>query len=304
MVGTRIRESIGTSNGCQHALSDFENDLPLKFRTSVCSLAGIHISGSRYHSKVPLTIKTPMIVKVVNEEADIPDAMVDGKPTLVYWNIVGLALPIRLALVYAGVDFADIRIDAGDPTSENYNKAYPKAKFGKLFEIFSFPNLPYYLDGDVMITQTNAILRFIARKYNMVSPKEHMTDMYCDQLTDLEAHLVQLIYVKGVDALMGWYKKSVPRTLSRFSKLLKEAGSPFLIGTEPHIDDFKLYTFLQKMQVLQEQLGSDDTKDMIPANLLEYMKRIEDLPKVKEYLASSDHLAKPINNPNAKWVGS
>ena len=32
--------------------------------------------------------------------------------------------------------------------------------------------LPYYVDGDVKITQSNAILRHLARKYDM--------GMYCD----------------------------------------------------------------------------------------------------------------------------
>jgi len=30
-----------------------------------------------------------------------------------------------------------------------------------------FPNLPYYIDGEVKLTQTNAILRHISRKHGL-----------------------------------------------------------------------------------------------------------------------------------------
>ena len=32
---------------------------------------------------------------------------------------------------------------------------------------FDFPNLPYFIDGDVKLTQTNAILRHISRKHGL-----------------------------------------------------------------------------------------------------------------------------------------
>jgi glutathione S-transferase len=244
-----------------------------------------------------------MKFEVVTEESGVPDAMVDGKPTLVYWNIVGLALPIRLALAYAGVDFVDIRIEAGDPTGDNFNKAYPPSKEGKLSKIMSFPNLPYFLDGDVAIAQTNTILHFVARKYGLVSSQEHMTDYYCDQLTDIEDEMAKIVYGKSAEAVLEWYKTSAPAILSKFSEIIKSGGKAFLTGDAPGIDDFKLYCVLHKMCVVQEDLGSDETKPIVTDDLLEYMKRIEELPKIKEYLSSPDHLPKPLNNTVAKWIG-
>ena len=38
----------------------------------------------------------------------------------------------------------------------------------------SFPNLPYYMDGDFKVTQSNAILRYIARKHNMLGNTEEV----------------------------------------------------------------------------------------------------------------------------------
>jgi glutathione S-transferase len=245
-----------------------------------------------------------MTFKVVNEESGIPDAMVDGKPTLVYWNIVGLALPIRLALAYACVDFVDVRIDAGDPKGDNFNKAYPPSKAGKLSKIMPFVNLPYFLDGDgVAIAQTNTILRFVARKYGLVSSQEHMTDYFCDHLADIESEMTRFMYGKSAEAVLQWYKTSAPVILAKFSEILKNGGKPFLTGVTPRIDDFRLYSVLHKLCMVQEDLGSDETKPIVTDDLLEYMKRVKEIPKIKEYLSGPDHLPKPINNPIAKWIG-
>ena len=72
----------------------------------------------------------------------------------------------------------------------------------------------------------------------------------------------------------------------------------------PHIDDFRLYNVLHKMSVMQEDLGSDDTKHIFSDDVvLQYMKRLEEeLPKIKEYLASPNHMARPVNNTMASWV--
>jgi hypothetical protein len=38
------------------------------------------------------------VVEVLKVE-DVPDKLIDGKPTLVYWDIVEYVQPLRLALV-------------------------------------------------------------------------------------------------------------------------------------------------------------------------------------------------------------
>jgi glutathione S-transferase len=244
-----------------------------------------------------------MTVKVVHKSEEIPDKPIDGKPTLVYWNIVGLVLPIRLALVHAGVDFEEVRIEAGDPKAPDLLEAWRTAKHGRLSKVMHFPNLPYFLDGDgVALTQTNTILRHVARKWKMVSAQEHMTDLACDQLTDFESQMIGLVYGKGPSFVLNWYKTDVPGVLVKFSDML--SGTPFLTGDEPGIDDFKFYSFLHKMRLIQEDLGSPETKGIITDDLVAFMTRIEDLPNVKEYMAGPDHQSKPLNNTMAKWIGN
>ena len=60
-----------------------------------------------------------------------------------------------------------------------------------------FPNLPYFVDGDIKITQSNAILRHIARKNDLcgetVADKARV-DMMADCAMDLRNGIVRLAY--------------------------------------------------------------------------------------------------------------
>ena len=78
-----------------------------------------------------------------------------SKPVLCYWDIRGLAQPVRLLLAYTGTEYEDKLLSCGP--APDYDKSCwfdNKFSFG-----LDFPNLPYYIDGDVKLTQSNAILR-------------------------------------------------------------------------------------------------------------------------------------------------
>jgi glutathione S-transferase len=74
-------------------------------------------------------------------------------PTLGYWDIRGRAQPIRFLLKYAGVEFNDKRYEFGPGSTlaqiESIRKYWltDKSNLG-----LDFPNLPYYIDGDVKVS--------------------------------------------------------------------------------------------------------------------------------------------------------
>ena len=62
---------------------------------------------------------------------------------------------------------------------------------------FDFPNLPYYQEGDLKLTQSSAILRHVARKHDLEGKTEAekaRADMLADVLGDYRDPLVKLCY--------------------------------------------------------------------------------------------------------------
>ena len=73
----------------------------------------------------------------------------------------------------SGVEFEDKMLSCGP--APGFDKS---CWFDNKFSLgLDFPNLPYYVDGDVKVTQSNAILRFIARKYDNKMLGTNMTEM-------------------------------------------------------------------------------------------------------------------------------
>ncbi len=81
-----------------------------------------------------------------------------SKNTFGYWNLRGIAYPIKLALAYLGVDYEDKRYGLDSDGLAEWGK-------NKFNLNLNFPNLPYWKDGSQTLTETRAILKSIARKY-------------------------------------------------------------------------------------------------------------------------------------------
>ena len=78
-----------------------------------------------------------------------------------YWDIRGLGAPIRYLLEYLQVPYEDKQYFLGE--APDFSKeAWFKVKHTMGFD---FPNLPYLIDGDVQITESEAIFRYICNKY-------------------------------------------------------------------------------------------------------------------------------------------
>jgi glutathione S-transferase len=239
-----------------------------------------------------------MPVIVVTKSEDVPLAAVDGKLTIVYWNIVGLVQPIRLLLAQADADYVDVRIEGGDASHVDYKQDWLRAK-EKLSTVLHFPNLPYMLDSNgVNLSQTDTILKYLARKYDLmgVPGKEHVVDLALDELKDIEGALIQRAYPKGADAVAAWFEESGPKYVRTFTGLLQT--NDFLTGDRVSVADFKLYSVLSKLRVVQNELSQ---VTVLNEAMNSFMKRIEELPSIKAYMAGPNYHQRPINNPCAKW---
>lgn len=78
--------------------------------------------------------------------------------TLGYWGIRGIVQPIRFLLAYLGVKYTDKRYISGE---EWFNK--DKLNLG-----LTFPNIPYYIDNDIQLTESSAIPIYLIKKNNKI----------------------------------------------------------------------------------------------------------------------------------------
>lgn len=75
-----------------------------------------------------------------------------------YWNIRGLGQAPRLLLSHAGVDFEEKTYDV----DQNSQKWFEDDKINMGLD---FPDLPYLLTPELKLSQTNAILKYIAERW-------------------------------------------------------------------------------------------------------------------------------------------
>jgi len=212
-------------------------------------------------------------------------------PVLGYWKIRGLAQHIRLLLHYAGEKYIEESYAA---TGSAPNWSYEQWTSKKYNLDLDFPNLPYYKDGDITLTQSLAILFHIGAKHNLngKTPKEKSEVVMIQQeLSDLRTRFIMMCYSPDAETftkVKSQFLAALPEKIKQFSDFLKE--KKFIVSDEVTSADFNLYDFLDVMKKL------DPTCLEKYSNLQEYLHRIEELPSIKAYMASPDYIAYPFNN--------
>ncbi|XP_061435986.1 glutathione S-transferase Mu 1-like [Lethenteron reissneri] len=209
-----------------------------------------------------------------------------------YWDIRGLAHAIRLLLEYVGEEWEDKLYVVGDAPGYD-RKAWleQKHKLG-----LDFPNLPYLLDGDVKLTQSNAILRHIARKHGLVGQTEKqqaMVDMLENEAMDIRMRLVYLCYGPDFAKNRPGFLESVPPKMQALSTFLGD--KEWFTGDKLTYVDLVLYDVLDQHRLFDASL-------LLPhPNLGQFLQRVEALDKIAAFMKSSRFIKSPINNRMASW---
>ncbi|KAJ3585841.1 hypothetical protein NHX12_012249 [Muraenolepis orangiensis] len=210
---------------------------------------------------------------------------------LAYWDIRGLAQPIRLLLEYTDTKYEDKLYVCGE--APDYDKTCwidEKHTLG-----MDFPNLPYLVDGDRKLVQSNAIMRYIARKNNLCGETEDemvRVDLIENQSMDFRNGFVQICYGDH-DTLKPGYLKNLPGVLKQLSDFLGEGK--WFAGDKITFVDFLMYELLDQHRMFEPKC-LDDVK-----NLKELLDRFEALDKISAYMKSSRFIKTPVNNKMAKW---
>ncbi|KAL4827828.1 hypothetical protein H8958_004965 [Nasalis larvatus] len=212
--------------------------------------------------------------------------------TLGYWNIRGLAHSIRLLLEYTGSSYEEKKYTMGDaPDYDRSQWLNEKFQLG-----LDFPNLPYLIDGTHKITQSNAILRYIARKHNLCGETEKekiWEDILENQLMDNRMQLARLCYDPDFEKLKPEYLEGLPEMLKLYSQFLGK--QPWFLGDKITFVDFIAYDVLERNQVFEPSC-----LDAFP-NLKDFISRFEGLEKISAYMKSSRFLPRPVFTKMAVW---
>uniref|UniRef100_A0A2K6B8J0 Glutathione S-transferase n=1 Tax=Macaca nemestrina TaxID=9545 RepID=A0A2K6B8J0_MACNE len=212
--------------------------------------------------------------------------------TLGYWDIRGLAHAIRLLLEYTDSSYEEKKYTMGDaPDYDRSQWLNEKFKLG-----LDFPNLPYLIDGTHKITQSNAILRYIARKHNLCGETEKekiREDILENQLMDNRMQLARLCYDPDFEKLKPEYLEGLPEMLKLYSQFLGK--QPWFLGDKITFVDFIAYDVLERNQVFEPSC-----LDAFP-NLKDFISRFEGLEKISAYMKSSRFLPRPVFTKMAVW---
>ncbi|XP_025143925.2 glutathione S-transferase Mu 1 isoform X2 [Bubalus bubalis] len=177
-----------------------------------------------------------------------------------YWDIRGLAHAIRLLLEYTDTNYEERQYSVGDaPDYDRSQWLNEKFKLG-----LDFPNLPYLIDGTHKLTQSNAILRYIARKHNMCGETEEemiRVDILENQVMDVRFAMARICY-----------------------------SPDFLTYV-----DFLVYDVLDMHRIFEPKC-----LDAFP-NLKDFISRFEGLKKISAYMKSSRFLPGPLFMKLAVW---
>ena len=160
-----------------------------------------------------------------------------------YWDIRGLVEPIRMILHHNNVPYKFENFFM-DP---KMGKFHPSWQEGKLKLGLDFPNLPYYIDKDVTISQSGAILKYVGKKYGLAgqTPQE---EAKIDEIADvikLELHYFFFLTCYSGDRFETMKEFAIAQARQVFKQFDVFLGDKeWLFGSDMKYPDFHLWSML------------------------------------------------------------
>jgi len=192
------------------------------------------------------------------------------KPVLHYFDIRGKGEQIRVILAYLGIDYVDKRITREAWATEKAN--YP------------FGQIPFYEDDKVAIPQSQAIVRYLARRHGLYGRKkeeEVQVDVALEIARDLRKDVMQtLLNVSDfANAKKEFTTAKLPGHLEKLEKLL--ANSDYLVGNGVTVADLVVFDLLDNF--VKNIVPNYDTNFPKTAAL---HNRLRKHPKIDAYIQS------------------
>ncbi|XP_036076565.1 glutathione S-transferase P isoform X1 [Rousettus aegyptiacus] len=231
--------------------------------------------------------------------------------TIVYFHARGRCEAMRMLLADQGQSWKEEVV-----TRETWLQGPLKASC-------LFGQLPKFQDGDLTLYQSNTILRHLGRSlgprvrteacsaachlpcsmlpcmwtrgpaqpglYGKDQREAALVDMVNDGVEDLRRLCVHLIH-HDFEEGKARYMQELPGHLKPFETLLaqNQGGQSFIVGNQISFADYNLLDLLLNHQVLAP--GCLDSFPLLSA----YVARLSARPKLKAFLASPEHVNRPV----------
>mmetsp|Transcript_37869 Transcript_37869/g.86312 ORF Transcript_37869/g.86312 Transcript_37869/m.86312 type:complete len:240 (-) Transcript_37869:51-770(-) len=216
------------------------------------------------------------------------------KLTMGYWAIRGLAAPMRMMAAYSGTEIEEMRYAATKKADDSGWET--PAWFGEdkpvLAEKNAMINLPYMIDGDKVVTQSNSCFFFMQKKCGL-EPKDDAA--VCDnqqvmmQVFDLRNDAMKVVYggtdKEGFKKGAPEYFKGVSGHYAKLNGFLRQKGTPFFGGAEPLSGDFFAFEMIDMHSAIAKKIGVADPLDSC-AELKAFFAAFKALPKMQGYFES------------------
>lgn len=215
-------------------------------------------------------------------------------PIVGYWNIRGLVSPIKYLLEYAGVSYEEKHYICGPPP--NFER--PEWLADKASLDMDFPNLPYYIDGDIKLSQSEVIMRYLANKHNLHGKnlKDQLrAELIAAQVRDYHMEFVRIVYNPQFEELKKDYMKNLPAKMEALVKFL--GSNKYVCGDYVTYADFVLFEYLELQALFMEDLFKNYP------TLEQYHKNIMALEAMDRYIKSDRFIKYPFNGGPALFGG-
>lgn len=194
-------------------------------------------------------------------------------------------------LAYAGVKYDSVIYERDGMDSPQWTK--DKQSLG-----LDFPNLPYLLDGDIKLTESRAIYRYLGKKFNL----HPSTDAEENACLMLEGVLEDAIWSFAMVVYSPDLVKKLPelreKQVAKFKEIdLYLSGRDYVAGSKLTYIDFLLYEIMDWHRLLLPDI-LDEMK-----NLQGFMSRFESLKPMASHMGSKNYKKFPIFAPFAAWGG-
>eukprot|EP00442_Polarella_glacialis_P026983 CAMPEP_0115100974 /NCGR_PEP_ID=MMETSP0227-20121206/32911_1 /TAXON_ID=89957 /ORGANISM="Polarella glacialis, Strain CCMP 1383" /LENGTH=416 /DNA_ID=CAMNT_0002496547 /DNA_START=81 /DNA_END=1332 /DNA_ORIENTATION=- len=216
-----------------------------------------------------------------------------------YWKIRGLGAVLRMVLEYKEAKYKEFQCATGE---EWFGGRKPD-----ILKMNPLANLPYIVDGDVCVCQTNAVMLYLGDKFDMNGPDEKTklrnNELLCE-IYDVRNGVIELVYAfKKVNRTVEEFNESAAKLseappFGKFEAMLDFYGGDWFVSPAgPCVADFHIWEMLDQHKMLAEKVGKEPVLDKFP-KCKAFYDRFRALPTLQKYFASEAYKL-PVNNPIA-----